>query len=191
MPHNNWCITDFSFNPSFCCCVNVQSILSTSSPLWSPSSVHLTFNSWQNLPEVCLYVITLQCTCLQLLLKLVWGLCTNISAVHCTRMIIYVMLFKADKLKYNGLSCLVSGWCNCPVCPKNWSDNRLHILAWRLLINGWPSAVFGVLDIHNLSLWLFGVDVEIAWHILVPTLEGSNSLSQVSGLTNGKWWHDD
>lgn len=107
------------------------------------------------------------------------------------RMIGYVMLFKADKLKYNGLSCLVAGWCNCPVCPKNWSDNGIYVLACRLLINGRPSTVFGVLDIHNLLLWLFGVDIEIMWHILVPTLDGSNSLSQVSGLNNGKWWHDD
>lgn len=62
----------------------------------------------------------------------------------------------------------------------------MHILASRLLINGWPSTVFGVLDIHNLLLSLFGVDIEIMWHILVPTLDGSNSLSQVSGLNNGK-----
>jgi len=102
------------------------------------------------------------------------------------------MLFKADKPKQNGLSCLVAGWCNCPVCPKNWSDNGMHILACRLLTNGWFSTVFGVLDIHNLLLWLFGVNVDITWHmILVPTLHGSSSLSQASELTNGKWWHDD
>lgn len=46
--------------------------------------------------------------------------------------------------------------------------------------------MFGVLDIHDLLLWLFGVDAVITWHTLFLTLGGSNSLSQVSGLNNGK-----
>lgn len=37
----------------------------------------------------------------------------------------------------------------------------MHILACRLLVNGWPSTVFGVLNIYNLLVWFFGVDVEI------------------------------
>lgn len=61
----------------------------------------------------------------------------------------------------------------------------MHILVCRLLVNFWPSIAFGVLDLPNLLLWLFEVDVEIMWHIVVPTLNGSDSLSQVSGLNNG------
>lgn len=54
-----------------------------------------------------------------------------------------------------------------------------------LLVNFWPSIAFGVLDLPNLLLWLFEVDVEIMWRIVAPTLNGSDSLSQVSGLNNG------
>lgn len=50
--------------------------------------------------------------------------------------------------------------------------------------------MFGVLDIHNLLFWVFEVD-EITWHKLIPALDGSNSLHQISGLNNGKGWHDD
>lgn len=131
------------------------------------------------------------CLCLELPLKFVWGLYTNVPTMHCTRMVVYVMVFQADKLKHTGCFYLVAGWCNCPVCPKNWSVSERHILTCRLLINDKPWTAFGVLDIHNLLLWLFGVDVEVTWHGSVPTLVGSSSLRQASGLNNGKQWHDD
>lgn len=156
---------------SWCCCVNFQSFPSPPT-LCGANLVLSFFHFWHNLPyaSVCL---TLHCICLQLPLKLVRGMYTNISTMHCTGMIVCAMVFKADKVKYNGLFCLVDGWCNSSVWPKNWSINGRHVLTCRLLINGWPWTLFGVLDIHNLLLWLPGVDVVVTWHVLVPILAGS------------------